>query len=81
MKKIIGIAVGFSILAMLSFLTINWVSTVPEPTNQSSSEYAVYQNLSDTTDIAFTGQEAVLLLVIVAMVFAGIFLIIKVVLK
>lgn len=69
MKDLVGIVAAFIVIAILAFLGINWVSTVPEPTNTTSDEYQVYQNLSNTTELAFTGQEAVILLVIVAMVF------------
>lgn len=77
MNKLMGLATGFVILSILAFLGVNWVSTVPPPSNTSSPEYAVYDNLTETQDIAYTGQEGVILLVIVAMIFAGVFVLMR----
>jgi LPXTG-motif cell wall-anchored protein len=75
-QALVGLLAAFVILGMLAFLGVNWISTVPAPTNTSSDEYAQYTNLTDTVELAQTGQEGVLLLVVIAMVFlAGIILV------
>jgi len=68
-QALVGLLAAFVIISMLMFLGVNWWSTVPAPTNTSSPEYAQYVNLTDTVDLAQTGQEGVLLLIVVAMIF------------
>ena len=68
-QALVGLLAAFVIISMLMFLGVNWWSTVPAPTNMSSPEYAQYINLTDTVDLAQTGQEGVLLLIVVAMIF------------
>lgn len=72
LQSLVGLLAAFVIMGMLAFLGVNWYSTVPAPTNASSEEYAQYTNLTDTVELAQTGQEGVLLLVIVAMVFLAV---------
>ena len=75
-QALIGLLAAFVIIGILAFLGVNWVSTVPAPTNTSSDEYAQYTNLTDTIELAQTGQEGVLLLIVAAIVFlAGIILV------
>ncbi len=68
-QALIGLLAAFVIAGMLAFMGVNWYSTVPAPTNTSSAEYQQYTNLTDTVELAQTGQEGVLLLIVVAMVF------------
>lgn len=77
MKQLVGIVAAFAVISVLGFLAINWVSTVPAPSNTTSAEYYQYTNLTNTSDMAFTASEAVMWLVIVVMVFAGILLLAK----
>lgn len=79
MKTIVGLVVTFAIVSILGFLTIGWVASVPEPADNTSVEGQVYENQTETMELAFVGQEAVLILIAVAMVFSGFFLIIKVI--
>ena len=75
-QALVGLLAAFVILGILAFLGVNWVSTVPAPTNVSSDEYAQYTNLTDTIELAQTGQEGVLLLIVAAIIFlAGIIVI------
>lgn len=75
-QALVGLLAAFVIMGMLAFLGVNWISTVPAPTNTSSDEYAQYTNMTDTVELAQTGQEGILLLIVVAMIFmAGIILI------
>jgi len=75
-QALVGLLAAFVIMGMLAFLGVNWISTVPAPTNTSSDEYAQYTNLTDTVELAQTGQEGVLLLVVLAMIFmAGVILV------
>jgi hypothetical protein len=71
MQKLVSIVTAFAVLAILGFLTINWVSEVPAPGNVTSAEYNIYTNLTDTTEMAFIGMEAVTMLVVVAMIFTA----------
>ncbi len=68
-QALIGLLAAFVIAGMLAFMGVNWFSTVPAPTNTSSAEYQQYTNLTDTVELAQTGQEGVLLLIVVAMIF------------
>ncbi len=77
MQKLVSIVAAFAIISILAFLTVNWVQTVPEPTNVSTPEYEVYQNLTNTTELAFTAQESVLLLIAVAMILVAFLIIYK----
>lgn len=75
-QALVGLLAAFVIMGMLAFLGVNWISTVPAPTNTSSDEYAQYTNMTDTVELAQTGQEGILLLIVVGMIFmAGIILI------
>lgn len=71
---LVSLIVAFAIMTMVAFLGINWVSTIDPPSNVTSDEYAQYTNLTDTVDIAHTGQEGVILLVIVSMILVAIIL-------
>ena len=73
---IVGIIVAFAIVSIIAYLGINWTSTIDAPTDTTSAEYQQYENLTDTVDIAHTGQEGTILLLIVAMIFAVIVLLI-----
>ncbi len=73
---LVGLIVTFAIIAMVAFLGINWVSTIDPPSNVTSDEYAQYNNLTDTVDIAHTGQEGIILLVIAAAIFTAVILLV-----
>ena len=71
MKLVIELLVAVVIMGILGTLAINWMSTVPEPTNPATPEYQAFTNLTDTTDMAYTASNGVMILVVVALVFAG----------
>lgn len=71
----------FALIAImiLGFFAIGFADSVQPPTNATA--LAQYNNLSHATGLATTGVNATMLLLIAAMVIAGIFLLIKAVKK
>jgi len=71
MKLVMELLVAVVIMGILGTLAINWMSTVPEPTNPATPEYQAFTNLTDATDMVYTAQNSVMLLAIMVMVFAA----------
>lgn len=73
--KFVALIFAFFIIILLAFFTTSFISTQPVPDN-STSAGKQYENLTQTTDIAFTGINGAILLLIVAIVLAAVFVII-----
>jgi len=70
MNKTINMFIAFVAIMIIAFFAIGFTSTVQAPTN--ATELAQYNNLSKTVDIADTGINSTLLLIIIGMVFSAI---------
>jgi len=71
MKLVMELLVAVVIMGILGTLAINWMGVVPEPTDPTTAEYQAFTNLTDTTDMAYTASNGVMILVVVALVFAA----------
>jgi len=71
MNKTMNMFIAFVAIFVIAFFAIGFTSTVVEP-NSTTAAGQQYQNLTNTTDIASTGINATLLLLLVGMVIAAI---------
>lgn len=70
MNKTMNMFIAFVAIFVIAFFAIGFTSQVQAPTN--STALAQYNNLTEVTDIANTGVNATLLILIVAMVVSAI---------
>jgi len=70
MNKTMNMFIAFVAIFVIAFFAVGFASTVQAPTNATA--LAQYNNLTNTTDIANTGVNATLLLLIIGMVIAAI---------
>jgi LPXTG-motif cell wall-anchored protein len=70
MNKTMNMFIAFVAIFVIAFFAIGFTSTVQAPTNATA--LAQYQNLTETVEIADTGINATLLLLIIGMVIAAI---------
>lgn len=76
MPKFIGLMLTFFMMLVIAFFAIGYSSTVDAPDNSTAAGQQ-YENLTKTTDITFTGINAVLLLFIIGIVITAIILLAK----
>lgn len=69
-----GLFIAFCAVLVIAYMTIGFTSSVVEPNNTTAAGLQ-YQNLSKATDIANTGMQGYLLLLILALVLSGVFLV------
>lgn len=76
--KFVGLIMAFLVIVLLGFLTIGFTSsqTAPDPATTAGQQY---QNYSNATEIGFQGLTGATLLLVVAIVLAALFLLVKVV--
>lgn len=78
-NNVFGLIVVFVIIGFLIMFSIGGMSAVPVPNQTSSPDaYNQYKNLTKTTDLGYTGMNAVQLLIMGAMLLASILLIAEV---
>lgn len=68
--KVMGYFIAFIAILVLSYFAIGFTSSVTAPANNTTAGNQ-YQNLTKVTDMANTGLQGTLLLVIGAMVLSG----------
>ena len=64
MTKAIGIAVAFVAIALILYMGLAMVSSIPEP-EAGSDEYDEFENLSKIIDISYKGYYVVLLIIVI----------------
>jgi len=69
---------AFLVIVVLGFLAIGFVSTQPVPDSvNETTAYNQYQNQTETVELAYTGIQGGLLLLVLAFILSAAFLIIK----
>lgn len=76
--KFVGLVTAFLIIIAMVFLSIGFISTqhAPDPINNTEA-YNQFQNQTATVELAYTGINGGILLLILAFVLSAAFLIIK----
>jgi Na+-transporting methylmalonyl-CoA/oxaloacetate decarboxylase gamma subunit len=76
--KFVGLVMAFFILLILGYLGIGFMATqtAPDSVNNTAAR-AIYDNQSATIEIAYSGYDGALLLLILAIVLGAAWLIIK----
>ena len=76
--RFVGLIMAFLVVVVLAFLSIGFISTqsAPDPVNDTAA-YNQYTNLSRTTDIAYSGVNGGLLLLLLAIIIAALWMIIR----
>ena len=72
--KFIEIIMVFLFVIVLGYMALGFVSVQPEPAANTTAA-AQYDNLSKTTEIGFSGFNGAIYLLIIAVVMAGVFMI------
>lgn len=75
MPKFVGLILAFLFVILLAFLTNGFISTQHAPDNSTPAGQQ-YNNLTQTTEVAYMGINGTILLLIIAVIVAAIFLII-----
>ena len=74
--KFVGLIMAFFIILIFGYLGIGFMATQDVPVNGTQAR-AIYDNQSATVEIAYSGYDGALLLLILAIVLGAAFLIIK----
>ena len=68
LNKLMTALIVFIMFGMLATLGISWMSSIGEP-ESGGTGYEQHTNLTESIDIAYTGMDAILILMIAIMVF------------